>query len=96
MHYLPLPREGLQRLKEELALTNSQMAEMFGIAAGGQFHKYTSDKERREMGFHVLMYGMLNLALMRGIPISSPEVLFDLARSYGAVIEPARDGERQP
>ena len=96
MHYQPLPREGLLRLKEELAFTNSQMADMFGIATSGQFHKYTSDRDRREMGFHVLMYGMLNLALRRGIPITSAEVLFELARSYGAVIEPAPDGEPQP
>lgn len=87
MQYKPLPREGLLRLKEELAFTNSQMAEMFGIATSGQFHKYTSDKDRREMGFHVLMFGMLNLALMRGIPVTSPEVLFELGRSYGASID---------
>jgi len=96
MHYKPPPREELRRLREELSFTNSRLAGMFGIATSGQFHKYLSDKDPREMGFHVLMYGMLNLALTRGMPITSPEVLFDLARSYGAVIEPAPDGESQP
>ena len=93
LHFEPPPRDELRRLREELSFTNSQMADMFGISAGGQFHKYTSDKERREMGFHVLMFGMLKLALMRGIPVTSAEVLFELARSYGAVIELMPDVE---
>lgn len=95
MHYQPLPREGLQRLKEELQYTNAQMAEMFGIATGRQFHKYLSEEDKREMGFHVLIYGMVRLALMRG-PIKSTDQLYDLARAYGAVIDPEADGERQP
>lgn len=96
MHYEPLPRDELRRLRDELKFTNSQMADLFGISAGGQFHKYLSDKDPREMGFHVLMYGMLRLALLRGIRITRVEQLHDLAREYGAVIELAPDGEPQP
>lgn len=96
MHYRPLPREELQRLKEELGFTNSQMAALFGVSTSGQFHKYTSDKDRREMGFHVLMYGMLGLALLRGIRVVSVEQLHELARSYGAEIDLETAGESQP
>ncbi|MBN3811711.1 hypothetical protein [Paraburkholderia sp. Ac-20347] len=96
MQYQPLPQAGLRRLKEELGFTNSQMAELFGVSTSGQFHKYTSDKEKREMGFHVLMYGMLNLALLRGMRITRIEQLFELAREYGAVIKLDAAGEQQP
>ena len=94
MHYRPLPREELQRLKTELGYTNSQMAALFGVSTSGQFHKYLSDKEAREMGFHVLMYGMLGLALLRGISVTKVEQLHDLARSYGAEI--ALDDPNKP
>lgn len=96
MHYRPPPRDELRRLREELEFTNSRMAALFGISAAGQFHKYLSDKETREMGFHVLMYGMLGLALLRGIRITNVEQLHELARSYGAEIDLAPDGEPQP
>jgi hypothetical protein len=71
------------------------MAAIFGLASGGQFHKYISDKDRREMGYHVLMYGMLQLALRKG-PVENIEQLHEMARSYGAVIDPVPDGEPQP
>lgn len=60
---------------------------MFGIATSASFIKRTSDKNRREMGFHLMMFGMLNLALSLGIPITSVDVLFELARGYSAVID---------
>lgn len=87
MHYKPPPQVELRRLREELQFTNGQMASMFGIATGRQFHKYLSEEDKREMGFHVLMYGMLGLALARGIRITRVEQLHDMARSFGAVIE---------
>lgn len=96
MDYQPPPREELLRLRdEELDFTNAQMAAMFGLSSGGQFHKYISEKDRREMGFHVLMYGMLQLALRDGY-VTSVEQLHEMARSYGALIELTRDGEPQP
>ncbi|WP_234775159.1 hypothetical protein [Paraburkholderia tropica] len=96
MQYQPLPQAGLRRLKEELGYTNSQMAELFGVSTSGQFHKYLSDKDTREMGFHVLMYGMLGLALLRGVRVTRVDQLYDLAREYGAVIKVDIAGERQP
>ncbi len=95
MRYQPPSRDELRRLKETLKYTNGQMAELFGVATGRQFHKYMSDEDKREMGFHVLMFGMLNLALSRG-PVTGVEQLFEMARSLGAVIDPEPDGERQP
>ena len=97
MHYKPPPQAELRRLRDELKYTNGQMAELFGVSTSGQFHKYLSDKDRREMGFHVLMYGMLGLAFLRRIRVTGVEVLFELAREYGAVIDlSALDGEQQP
>ena len=95
MRYQPPSRDELRRLKETLKYTNGQMAELFGIATGRQFHKYMSDEDKREMGFHVLMFGMLNLALARG-PVTGVDQLYEMARSLGAVIEPEPDGEQQP
>lgn len=92
MHYESIPQEGLKRLKEDLAFNNAQMAEVFGIATGRQFHKYLSDDYQREMGFHVLMYGMARIELMHG-PIKSIEQLFARARKYGAVIDLDTVGE---
>ncbi|MFX1675222.1 hypothetical protein PWR63_23730 [Paraburkholderia sp. A2WS-5] len=86
MHYQPPLREELRRLRDELKYTNGQMADLFGVATGRQFHKYLSEEDKREMGFHVLMYGMLQLALLGG-PVSSVEQLYALARSLGARID---------
>lgn len=92
MHYKPPPQAELRRLRDELSYTNGQMAEVFGVSTSGQFHKYLSDKDRREMGFHVLMYGMTQLVLKDG-PIQNIEQVYERAREYGAVIGPDTDGE---
>lgn len=94
MHYKPPPQVELRRLREELQFTNGQMAKMFGVATGRQFHKYLSEEDKREMGFHVLMYGMLGLALHRRMRITKVEQLHDLAMEFGAEIGP-EDGEPQ-
>jgi len=94
MHYKAPPTQGLRLLKEQLSFTNTQMARMFGVATGRQFHKYLSDEDKREMGFHVLMYGMANWQLMHG-PITSVERLHALGREIGAIIE-LEDGDQQP
>jgi hypothetical protein len=94
MHYQAPPQQGLRLLKEQLSFTNTQMARMFGVATGRQFHKYLSDEDKREMGFHVLMYGMANWQLMHG-PITSVDQLHARGREIGAIIE-LEDGEPQP
>jgi hypothetical protein len=95
MPYKAPPPQGLRLLREELKFTNAQMAVTFGVSTGGQFHKYISESEKdnREMGFHVLMYGMLQIELMFG-PIKNVEQLYVRARRYGAVIDlPVPSGE---
>ena len=86
MKYQPPGSETLRRLKEHLGYTNVQMADLFGVSTGRQFHKYLSDEDKREMGFHVLMYGAMQLALMTG-PVTNIEQVFAAARSIGATIE---------
>ncbi|MDS0802847.1 XRE family transcriptional regulator [Burkholderia cenocepacia] len=85
MKYQPPSGELLRQLKERLGFTNAEMAELFGVATGRQFHKYLSEEDKREMGFHVLMYGAMNLAL-KGGPITNVEQVFEVARSIGAKI----------
>lgn len=94
MQYKAPPTQGLRLLKEQLSFTNTQMARMFGVATGRQFHKYLSEEDNREMGFHVLMYGMANWQLMFG-PIISVDQLHARGREIGATIE-LEDGEQQP
>jgi hypothetical protein len=94
MQYKPPPPQGLRLLREELGFTNTQMAATFGVATGRQFHKYISEEDKREMGFHVLMYGMLQIELMSG-PIKSVEQLYARARRCGAVIDFSAQGGEQ-
>jgi hypothetical protein len=92
MHYKPPPQAELRRLREDLQFTNGQMANMFGVATGRQFHKYLSEEDKREMGFHVLMYGMAQWQLMSG-PITSMEQLYERARQIGAMVNFSEDVE---
>ncbi|WP_186019060.1 XRE family transcriptional regulator [Burkholderia gladioli] len=66
------------------------MANLFGVSTARQFHKYLSDEDRREMGFHVLMFGATNLALMVG-PVASIDQILEVARSVGALIELSKE-----
>lgn len=94
MHYKPPPAIEIRRLRDDLNYNNGQMAELFGVSTSGQFHKYLSEKDRREMGFHVLMYGMAQLVLKDG-PIQNIEQVYDRAREYGAVIDLDTAGEQE-
>lgn len=86
MKYRPPSSESLRLLKERLGYTNGEMAELFGVTTGRQFHKYLSEEDKREMGFHVLIFGALQLGLMAG-PLTSIDQVFDMGRSIGATIE---------
>jgi hypothetical protein len=86
MHYQPPGSGALRELKERLGYTNGQMADLFGVSTGRQFHKYISDEDKREMGFHVLMYGVLQLLLKDGA-VAEVEQLYAKARELGATIE---------
>lgn len=63
MRYSPPKPEDLQRLKNELGLTGEQMAELFGVAGGQQWRKYTGGAQPREMAPQMLFFGAARLAL---------------------------------
>ncbi|HHT8992746.1 TPA: XRE family transcriptional regulator [Burkholderia cenocepacia] len=63
MEYTPPKAEDLQRLKVELGRTGEQMAELFGVAGGQQWRKYTGGAEPRELSPHILFFGAARLVL---------------------------------
>ncbi|WP_330996085.1 hypothetical protein [Burkholderia diffusa] len=63
MDYTPPKAQDLQRLKEELGRTGEQMAELFGVAGGQQWRKYTGGAAPRELSPHILFFGAARLAL---------------------------------
>ncbi|HDR9510121.1 hypothetical protein C5615_28185 [Burkholderia cepacia] len=63
MEYTPPTTADLQRLKAELGRTGEQMAELFGVAGGQQWRKYTGGAQPREMSPQILFFGAARLAL---------------------------------
>jgi transcriptional regulator with XRE-family HTH domain len=63
MRYLPPTTDDLRRLKDDLGLTGEQMAELFGLAGGQQWRKYTGGAEPREMGLQMLFFAAARLVL---------------------------------
>jgi predicted transcriptional regulator len=63
MRYTPPKPEDFQRLKMELGLTGEQMAEIFGVAGGQQWRKYTGGVTPREMSPQMLFFGAARLVL---------------------------------
>ncbi len=58
----PKPKD-FQDLKERLGKTGNQMADLFGVAGGQQWRKYTGGAEPREMAPQMLFFGAARLAL---------------------------------
>jgi len=63
MRYIPPSPADLRRLKNELELTSEQMAELFGLAGGQQWRKYTGGIAPREMGPQMLFLAAARLVL---------------------------------
>jgi len=65
MHYEPPTPAKLDALKQELGLSSSQMAELFGISTGRAWRRYASEVEanQRDMGMHMLFFAMARLEL---------------------------------
>lgn len=61
--YVPPSAEDLSRLKSDLGFTSPQMADLSGLAQGGQWRKYTGGSEPRSMGMqmHFYMAALLTL-----------------------------------
>lgn len=63
MKYTAPTAEDFQRLKSELAYTGEHMAELFGVAGGQQWRKYTGGITPREMSPQMLFFGAARLVL---------------------------------
>jgi predicted transcriptional regulator len=63
MRYNPPKPDDLQRLKNDLGRTGEEMAELFGVAGGQQWRKYTGGAQPREMAPQMLFFGAARLAL---------------------------------
>lgn len=61
--YAPPSVEDLLRLKSDLGFTSPQMADLSGLAQGGQWRKYTGGEKPRSMGMqmHFYMAALLTL-----------------------------------
>jgi hypothetical protein len=92
MKYIPPTPDDLDRLKEELGYSSSQMADLFGVATGRQFRRYTSKSDdttnKRDMGMHMLFFAMARLQL-------SPREVEDIVkrmRAVGATVDLSAQG----
>ncbi len=89
MRYTSPSPSDLQRLKSELDRTGEEMADLFGVAGGQQWRKYTGGAQPREMAPQMLFFGAARLAL------SDEEIkrVLDRMREIGAEIDLTHDGE---
>lgn len=63
MHYTAPTAQDFQCLKQDLDRTGEQMAELFGVAGGQQWRKYTGGATPREMSPQMLFFGAARLVL---------------------------------
>ncbi|WP_447717256.1 XRE family transcriptional regulator [Pluralibacter gergoviae] len=61
--YTPPSPEDLEKLKERLGFTGTQMADLAGVASNSQWRKYTGGAEPRAMSPHILFFMAAQLAL---------------------------------
>ncbi len=78
----PTPEELLQ-LKSDLGKSSTEMAELFGVATGRQWRKYTSSTDQRDMGLHMLFFAMARLEL----DTETIERVLARMRAVGATID---------
>ncbi|WP_175683821.1 XRE family transcriptional regulator [Burkholderia cenocepacia] len=83
MEYTPPKATDLQRLKDELGRTGEQMAELFCVAGGQQWRKYTGGAEPRELSPHILFFGAARLVLSD----DQLELVLEKMRAIGAQID---------
>ncbi|EIP3952763.1 helix-turn-helix transcriptional regulator [Salmonella enterica] len=61
--YTPPAPEDLNRLKDYLGYTGTQMADLAGVASNSQWRKYTGGENPRAMSPHILFFIAAQLAL---------------------------------
>ncbi|EML9987798.1 helix-turn-helix transcriptional regulator [Citrobacter amalonaticus] len=64
--YTPPTPDDLNRLKEQLGYTGTQMADLAGVASNSQWRKYTGGESPRAMSPHILFFMAAQLALTDG------------------------------
>ncbi|MEW8506997.1 MAG: hypothetical protein AB2598_09845 [Candidatus Thiodiazotropha sp.] len=77
--------DNLRKLKDELGLTQSEMADFVGVAGGQQWRKYTGGQSPRKMNFHMLFYIAAKLTLTE----QEMEVVYKRIVELGAKYEPS-------
>lgn len=84
-HYTPPTPEDMERLKQELGKSSTEMAELFGVTTGRQWRKYmsTDSSNTRDMGMHMLFFAMARLEL----DPQTLERILDRMRGAGATID---------
>ena len=83
MSYTPPGAADLRRLKDELEKTSEQMAELFALAGGQQWRKYTGGESPRVMGEDRLFYAAARLALTD----DEPGRVYAKMRDIGATLD---------
>jgi hypothetical protein len=81
MIYSAPSADSLAKLKQELGLSSTGMAELFGVSNGRQWRKYTGSE--REISAQILFFAMARLEL----PPADVERILDRMRSVGASID---------
>lgn len=61
--YVPPTPEELNKLKDELGYTGTQMADLAGVASNSQWRKYTGGESPRALSPHILFYVAAQLVL---------------------------------
>ncbi|KVF22795.1 hypothetical protein [Burkholderia cepacia] len=84
MRYSPPSAADLRNLKDSLDKTSEEMAELFALAGGQQWRKYTGGESPRVMGEDRLFYAAARLAL------TADEIqrVYNKMREIGADIAP--------
>ncbi|CAM2158384.1 XRE family transcriptional regulator [Paraburkholderia tropica] len=77
--------DDMERLKQELGKSSTEMAELFGVSSGRQWRKYMAAdaNNSRDMGMHMLFFAMARLEL----DPQTLERVLDRMRAAGATIE---------
>lgn len=89
MRYSPPTTADLRQLKDELDLTGEQMAELFGLAGGQQWRKYTGGAAPREMSMPMLFLAAARLELDE----ATIERVLARMRAMGAAVDLAAPAE---
>lgn len=82
-NYSPPTAERLAQLKKDLDYTSQQMADLSGLAQGGQWRKYTGGSDPRTLGQHMHFYMAALLTLSEDELARIAETM----RAQGAVVE---------